>query len=172
MVSIITATYQRPNPLRAARASIDHQTYAEWEHIVVSDGPSTDTAVDYSLAFNHADWGATPRLVGSYFANGDLIAFLDDDNAFLPDHLVSLVDLLTSTGSDFVFSDDNRHIGNGRPEFGHIDTSTILCRRDLLMRENWRPAGYAADWDLVERWLKLGATWAYSGKATLVYRCA
>lgn len=161
LVSVITATLSdRRNLLETARASVAAQTYPFVEHVVNLDDPPS------------GDWGVGARLraLRAVSLSSEYIAYLDDDNAFLPDHLSSMVAMLERTGTDFVFSDDNRGIGNGRPEYGHIDTSTILHRRELLKKADWRTSGYAADWDIVERWLAAGATWAYTGQKTLIYK--
>jgi glycosyltransferase involved in cell wall biosynthesis len=175
-VSVIVATYGRPQLLARALRSCTSQLLPPFEVIVVHDGPkymAQDAGYTTQMFFTdgHAgDWGATPRQIGADMAWGDYVAYLDDDNQFLPEHLQTLAHLAERTHADFVFSNDSRGIGNGRPEFGHIDTSCILHRRELLEKATWRPAGYAADWDLVERWLAVGATWAYSGQATVLYK--
>lgn len=176
-VSVVIATYQRPQQLAVALQSVRVQTFKPDEVIVVHDGPCDvfpytnipDMPKLISTPSRANDWGATPRLTGTRRAKGKYIAYLDDDNEWLPTHLLDLMTTITMLDCDFVFSDDNRHIGNGRPEFSHIDTSTILHKRSLLKSANWRPSGYAADWDLVERWLAAGATWGYTGKATSLY---
>lgn len=159
MVSVITATIPaRAEILRTrCKPSVAAQIYTDFEHIVEMDDPPS------------GDWGVSARLRALKRARGEYIAYLDDDNAYVPRHLYDLMAAITVLGCDFVFSDDSRYIGNGRPEFGHIDTSTILHRRELLEKATWRRSGYAADWDLVERWLEAGATWGYTGRATMIY---
>ena len=39
MISVITPTYQQWPELRRAIASLDAQTYDDWQHVVVADGP-------------------------------------------------------------------------------------------------------------------------------------
>lgn len=159
LVSVITATI----PSRAdilehrCKPSVAAQLYTNIEHIIELDDPPS------------GDWGVRARLRALKRAKGDFIAYLDDDNAYLETHILDLMTQITITGCNFVFSDDNRHIGNGVPSFGHIDTSTILHRRDLLEIATWQPSGYAADWDLVERWLAAGAIWSYTGKVSTIY---
>lgn len=202
-VSVITATYRRPEELARAGASVEAQTYPVHEWIVVGDGPESmaympqqlisTCTYGFWLPDRSDDLGATPYRFGTGVATGDLIAFLDDDNEWAPDHLKILVarvqgipQLFVEAGTDplsrdFAFSDAIRQpsgvrIGNGRPEYGHIDTSTILVRRELVQRINWEPVPPgrgldpgAPDWWLVSRWLEAGATWAYSGQPTLTH---
>jgi GT2 family glycosyltransferase len=179
MVSIITATVRRPAELARCIASVDHQTYEDWEHIIVSDG--TDESI---YPHNHPprrqiveldpaahDWGSSPRNLGLLLAKGDLIAYLDDDNEWERDHLDSLVWAIGS--ADFAFSDmrimeENRTIGTGKPEYSHIDTSCLLHRRGPIST-HWPSGPYEADWQVVQSWLEQGAMWRATMRATVRY---
>jgi len=55
LVSVIVPTYNRRETIRAAIASVQRQTFQDWELIVVDDGSTDDTA---SLIE-----GSDPRLV-------------------------------------------------------------------------------------------------------------
>lgn len=184
-VTVITATHGRPELLfERCIPSVAVQTYpAECiEHIVVADGP--DPAWDGLAHVRYVElgrnwrtfsggqsYGAIPRLAGTLLARGTYLAYLDDDDAYRPEHIACLVDLLESSGADFVFSrmarPDGTVIGNGRPEMNHIGTPILLHRAELLNVANWRPSGYADDWDLVQRWLAAGATWAALSAVTV-----
>jgi len=94
LVSVIVPTYNRRETIRAAIASVQRQTFQDWELIVVDDGSTDDTA---SLIE-----GSDPRLVlirqknqgvngarnaAMVRARGQYIAFLDSDDEWLPHHL-------------------------------------------------------------------------------------
>ena len=137
-------------------------------------------------------WGTMARLVGSALARGDYIAYIDHDDALLPKHVEKLVALLEDTGSDWVYSQmavvrDGRLtgelVGNGTPRFRQISTQMLLHRAELFNIANWDPycrharktlapdqlawAGYSSDWDLVDRWLRSRASWAYLPEVTV-----
>ena len=42
MISVITATYRNPEPLRRAIASLEAQVHGDWQHVVVADGPDPE----------------------------------------------------------------------------------------------------------------------------------
>jgi glycosyltransferase involved in cell wall biosynthesis len=91
LVSVVVPTYQRLDLLREAVASVRAQTYAEWELIVVDDG-STDGTLEWLATLGDARIRVLPlrhsgnlgqlRNRGNELARGELIAFLDSDDAF------------------------------------------------------------------------------------------
>lgn len=94
LVSVIIPTYNRRELLAEALASVDSQTFRDFEAIVVDDG-STDGTVEY-LAEHHPAVkvlsGARSRRGrarnrGIEEARGKYIAFLDDDDLYEPFHL-------------------------------------------------------------------------------------
>lgn len=185
-VSVITPTWQRHELLfQRCLPSVRMQSYrGDTEHIVVSDGPDPELAAvlpglvtlpDHQVTRNR---GLRPRRHGTTLARHELIAYLDDDNAWRPGHLEMLARALTVSGADFAFSralchDQERGvrytIGTPVPELAQIDTSLIMHRRELLGVASWQPSGGPADWDLVSRWLRAGATWVFVPDITLDY---
>ncbi len=93
MVSAIITTHNRLTLLKRAIESVKLQTYRNIELIVVSDG-SEDGTKEYcetqkGLKFLHIppedSHGANhARNIGALNANGEYIAFLDDDDLWLP----------------------------------------------------------------------------------------
>ncbi len=186
LVSVVVPTYRRPDLLRRAVASVLGQTYQNLEILVVGDHcPSVDgvvAAIDdprlrhWNLAQHAGDLGATPRNYAlKTMARGTLVAYLDDDNRWMPDHLASLVDrLVANPALAFAFSSfevAGETIECRRPRRFQIDTSALLHRRGLLDRFGyWRPprdVDWAHDWELVSRWV--GEPWAASLRPTLKY---
>jgi glycosyltransferase involved in cell wall biosynthesis len=96
LVSVVVPTYQRLDYLREAVASVRAQTYPAWELIVVDDG-SSDGTVEWLkgladtrirvLALPHSGNLGQVRNRGNQVARGELIAFLDSDDAFEPTKL-------------------------------------------------------------------------------------
>jgi glycosyltransferase involved in cell wall biosynthesis len=183
-ISVITPTWRRRDLLvNRCIPSVRAQSYAgEIEHVIVSDGPDPDLAGLPGAVFLDAhrpaaNRGIWARLAGTRLATGDLIAYLDDDNAWRPDHLRLLEDAITSRDVSFAYSRAQCQNGAGarwevgcfRPVFGQVDTSLIVHRAGLLAVADWQPSGRPADWDLVDRWLAAGATWAHVPQITLDY---
>jgi hypothetical protein len=101
-VSIIIPTYNRADMILTALESAQAQTYPDWEAIVVDDGSKDfthdvvagvkDKRVRYIYQANKGLPGA--RNTGIRASLGKYIAFLDSDDAFLPEKLNLQVPLL------------------------------------------------------------------------------
>jgi glycosyltransferase involved in cell wall biosynthesis len=96
LVSVIIPTLNRPKLLKRAIDSVLSQTHQEIEVIVVVDRPDQDTvsavqSVDdprLQLLVNpYSLTAAGARNAGADHATGELIAFLDDDDEWLPNKL-------------------------------------------------------------------------------------
>jgi glycosyltransferase involved in cell wall biosynthesis len=95
-VSVVIPTYNRAEFLRSAIASVLNQTYQDFEIIVVDDG-SKDNTEDVVCHFNNrkiryvrheTNKGVTvARNTGVLNSKGAIIAFLDDDDEWLPQKL-------------------------------------------------------------------------------------
>jgi glycosyltransferase involved in cell wall biosynthesis len=94
--TVVIPTFNRSNVLKAAIQSVLKQTYKSFELIVVDDfsTDSTKTAVnsfnDNRIRYvlnDHAKGGAGARNAGILRAKGKWVAFLDDDDVWLPDKL-------------------------------------------------------------------------------------
>lgn len=96
LVSIIIPTYNREAQLREAVQSVFAQTYPHWELLVIDDG-STDRTWEYletltdprvrPLLHDHCGNAALLRNVAARAARGSYLAFLDSDDAWLPEKL-------------------------------------------------------------------------------------
>jgi len=95
MVSVIIPTYNRADLIGQAIESVLEQTYPQVEIIVADDGSTDGTAavvgayddrVRY-LALPHRGQPAATRNAGIRASTGDLLAFLDSDDLFLPNKL-------------------------------------------------------------------------------------
>ncbi|MCP9473460.1 MAG: glycosyltransferase, partial [Nitrospira sp.] len=102
-VSVIVPTYNRPQRLKAALGSILSQTFQDFEIIVVNDGEESvepivrelDRQCRITLINHDRNRGlAAARNTGIRVARGKYIAYLDDDDRYLPDHLETLVTVL------------------------------------------------------------------------------
>lgn len=109
LVSIITITHNRAKLIYRCIESIQHQTYQNYEHIII-DGLSTDNteAVVKSYDDNHiiymkSEVNNVPQnhWKGIYMAKGKYVTFLDDDDEYLPMKVEKQVKLFESLSSDY-----------------------------------------------------------------------
>ena len=96
LVSIIIPTHNRKEFLIKALDSVLNQTYRNIEVIIIDDA-STDGTGDLILSYNDERikyfknssnlYAAESRNIGIQNSNGNFIAFLDDDDIWLPEKL-------------------------------------------------------------------------------------
>ena len=108
-VSVIVPTFNRPAFLTRAIASVLAQTWQGFEVIVVDDG-SAPSAHDIVRRFASASvrllshdrnlGAAVARNTGLRSARGEYVAFLDDDDSWLPDKLSRQLDGFKSASAD------------------------------------------------------------------------
>ena len=115
LVSIIMPTYNTAHLIRASLASVLAQTYQATEIIVVNDGSPDTEELEAALA----PWqdriiyirqenkrAAGARNTAIRHARGELLAFLDSDDVWFPDHLSAQVKLFQQHPDwDLVYSD-------------------------------------------------------------------
>lgn len=113
-VSVVTATYNRSNVLRYAIESVRASTLTDWEHIIIGDACTDDTAEvvasfqEPRLRFKNLEKNvgeqSGPNNVGCEMARGKYIAFLNHDDLYLPHHLETAVRALERENADLVYS--------------------------------------------------------------------
>ena len=134
LVSVVVATYNRPETLPDCLRSILNQTYANIEVIVVNDaGIDVKEIIDplnhkgYILYTAHSkNRGiAAARNTGIGMARGKYIAYLDDDDIYYPEHIETLVGTLESGDYKVAYTDANR--GHQRT----LNGRQVVTRRDV-----------------------------------------
>ncbi len=181
LVSVIVRTKDRPLFLAEALESLRRQTFRDFETVVVND---SDAPLDGSLFSDPP--GSGVRVVSSGpphgraralnsgvgAARGCLVAYLDDDDLYLPDHLEALTAVLTGDGApraaytdaDLVLQtrgeDGGWRDGERRPVFGRdfeparlpfANSVPLVCLAHE--RQLWEAAGrYDESFDLYEDW--------------------
>ncbi len=112
MISVIIPTADRASLLSQALGSVAAQTYQDLEVIVINDGGEPVEATLHSwrdrLPITLIDLSgrygpASARNAGIENAAGRYLAFLDDDDLFLPNHLQAAYDAMQSGLLDFVY---------------------------------------------------------------------
>lgn len=185
LVTVVIPTHDRPELLRTAIASVIEQTYGgPIEVLVVHDRSEPDHTVEAEtpgrrvvVVANDRNPGlAGARNCGIVAAAGELVAFLDDDDSWLPDKLAAQVDLLDSdpgcelVSCGIVVDYDGRStvrvVGNDRvtyPELlrsrmSMVHSSTLLIRTATLRDQGGLglvdediPGAQNEDWDLLIR---------------------
>jgi glycosyltransferase involved in cell wall biosynthesis len=148
-ISVVTATYNRSRWLACAIESALKQTFQDWELIVVGDACTDDTAEvvasfgDARIRFINLERNfgeqAGPNNFGMSQATAPLVAFLNHDDVWLPNHLSLCRETLLGQAADLVFG-ASAHLAAG---------STIPMRFDGLgiaisgagSGYGWSPAG-------------------------------
>ena len=110
-ISVVVRTKDRPQLLRQALASLAAGSYRNVQVVLVNDGGETPqlpagypfelTLVD--LAANQGR--AAAANAGVEAANGDHVAFLDDDDLAEPEHLATLAGLASAEDARVVYTD-------------------------------------------------------------------
>lgn len=110
LVTAIITTHNRLNLLKRAIDSVYAQTYKNIELIVVDDA-STDSTLDYCRQFplqyiyipkEESRGGNYARNQGIRAAKGEYVAFLDDDDYWLPEKIGKQVALIESKDCELV----------------------------------------------------------------------
>jgi len=112
LVSVILPVYNREASIERAVRSVLAQSYRPFELIVVDDGSTDDTrrrletfgsAISIVVQAHAGAYAA--RNAGMRHARGELIAFADSDDAWLPRRLASQVPLMRRAEVGLVFGD-------------------------------------------------------------------
>jgi len=146
LVSAVITTYDRPTHLRSAVESVREQTYDRIELVVVDDHsetPARDTLRDVELeplagfeCIRHEEnRGANAaRNTGIRAASGEYVAFLDDDDQWLPEKTERQVDAFRESDDVGVVytgirerTRDETSVSIPPPIDGDI-TKALLCR--------------------------------------------
>jgi glycosyltransferase involved in cell wall biosynthesis len=188
LVSAVIPTRNRPNlVVRAVRTALN-QTHCDMEVVVVVDGPDAATTKALSgigdprlriVNLPVSRGGSAARNAGVQAANGDWVAFLDDDDEWLPRKIelqltaagrsahsipVVLCRMIARTPlADYVWPQRLPEPGEPLNEYlfcrksifhsrGVVQSSTLLTKRDLLLRLPFRDGlKKHQDWDWVLR---------------------
>jgi glycosyltransferase involved in cell wall biosynthesis len=144
LISVVVPTHNRPEMLAEALASVRRQTIADYEVIVVSNGESENMriltracAARYGAVFELPE-GNLPaaRNFAIERAKGEWIAFLDDDDIWLPHKLERQLAEAERIGADMVscdyiefYTDGQEAIGRRRVPEGWTYTQAICHQR-------------------------------------------
>lgn len=174
-ITVITPVYNRKHTLQRAIDSLTHQTFKDFEHIIVDDGSSVDifpsikkylksfSGVKYIKHFNRN----TPLSLntGLKLASGNYTTFLDSDDEYKQNHLeIRFKYMEKNKKIDFIHS-DCKIIGNKNSYFVpdarnpnkliHLSKciigATIFGKTHLFFRLNGFNNIFGYDYDFIER---------------------
>lgn len=196
-VSVIIPTYQRGHLIGEAIESVLAQSYREYEIIIVIDGSTDDTASRIGRfgqqiqIIEQSNRGlSAARNVGIAAANGAYIAFLDDDDQWLPHKLEQQMTVFAQNPDvglvygDMLFFDEHGERDKSYAAFyppplmqvaatlfrsNFIPVPTVVVRRACLDRVGLFDESLTAceDYDL---WLRIIEQWPIHGTTDIVAR--
>ncbi|MDJ0596951.1 MAG: glycosyltransferase family 2 protein, partial [Pleurocapsa sp. MO_226.B13] len=198
-VSVIIPAYNSAKYLPEAIASVLEQTYTSYEIIVINDGSTDNTPevvkpyLKQIRYFEQENQGvSTTRNRGIYLARGELIAFLDADDIFMPrklEHQVAIFNarpeigivnsgyrLINEAGEKITDIKRWQQIPELTPEIWLLQKpvlpSAMMFRRDWLIKvEGFDPRFFASeDVDLVLRMTIWGCQSTWLREITVYYR--
>jgi len=151
LVSIIIPAFNAERYIAKALSSIRSQTYRNWEIVFVNDGGSDGTAAivaDFARTVSQPVWlfahaqpqgPSAARNTAMKASHGGLIAFLDADDFWLPDHLEGLTSLLQSGRAHLAYSECFvfRETPSGEIELLPIETIEVTNPGVDLFRRNF-----------------------------------
>jgi glycosyltransferase involved in cell wall biosynthesis len=178
LVSIVTPSLNQGRYVREAIESVRAQTYSPVEHVVM-DGGSTDGTVEILGDYEHLRWVSEPDTgqsnavnKGVAAATGDILGWLNADDAYLPHAVARGVEALQESGVGLVYADVMRVNDDGvnprrirsRPEWDLWtelnDGNGVYSPSVFFTREAFEAVGgideslhLTMDYDL---WLKIG----------------
>lgn len=159
---IILPTIGRLSVFQAIE-SILHQEFQDWRLIIVCDGitgldraigDSRVTVVGNGIKPQHSDFGAWARNLGIVAGDRPWIAYIDDDDVWLPNHLSTIaslleanpqVTLIRTAGQSFYLRRKSPRSKERVLKMGQINTTDILTvgmahSRELFSKTNgWQP---------------------------------
>ncbi len=114
-ISVIITTYNRPKFLQRSLDSVLNQTFRDFEIIIVDDcsispiNPKILEKDKNRITIKRLPWHTgfhmRPKNIGIMYARGAYIAYLDDDDVFLPNHLQVLYKAIVENKADVVYGD-------------------------------------------------------------------
>jgi glycosyltransferase involved in cell wall biosynthesis len=203
-VSVIIPAYEIASCIAETLDSVFAQTFTDFEVIIVNDG-SPDTAefereilpfLDKIVYLKQKNGGASSaRNAAIRSARGEILAFLDGDDVWLPEYLASQIAFLEASNFDMVYADAAFFGENVPPNQTYMQFSisngavttesllswecSVITSGTIIYKEKFLAAGFfdesevwrrAQDFEMWFRLLKHGARIGYQREVLLKYR--
>lgn len=193
-ISVVITTYNRPDFLLEAIGGLKSQLRLPYEIIIIDDNSSRSyenampaiNAIGAKYLKQDVSCGANrARNLGVEYSQGDVIAFLDDDDVWLPEYLDTLFALYES-GADAVVSGFKQL---GKEEIVVVNNDDVVTKRSLLRGNTYcGMSGFSAkralllqstfdeslnngqDWDMYVRLFQKGVDFRNVNKPVFLYR--
>ncbi|AFZ01811.1 glycosyltransferase family 2 protein [Calothrix sp. PCC 6303] len=154
-ISVVIPAYNAAQFLPAAITSVQHQTFSDWELLIINDG-STDDTVEVVRQYEQRDTRihlinqvnqgvSAARNQGVENSQGQIIAFLDADDQWLPkklcihlEHLQSNPDLGVSFAQVEILNpsgEPSGQVSSGR--LTHLKSEYFLSENPTTTTSNW-----------------------------------
>lgn len=193
-ISVVLTTYQRPKMLKRAIKSILRQSFKDFELIIVDDASADEETQQVIEKYKNKDdrirsirlpknFGShtRPKNLGTIEAQADLIAYFDDDNEMLRDHLQTLYKYQERSGADVTYgmsevinemqssmptvsiSADINNPNHSIFDRNFIDTNQVLIKKSVIEKiGGWdETMPRFADWNLFARLKKIEARFTF-----------
>lgn len=175
LITIVIATYNRPDVLRMAMFSVHEQTFKNWVLYVIGDNCDERTAevvnefdderIKYINLKDRFGEQSGPNSVGIALAKSKYIAFLNHDDIWLKDHLDLALSVLEKTHFNFYLG------GTANSAFIEKNKKSIEIHVDKLTGENRKPVDFfkqkvlsyepASSWVVDTTFIKKTGYWKY-----------
>ncbi len=148
MISIIMPAYNAERYIKESIQSVLHQTYSDWELLILDDGSSDGTrqiAESFCARYPNIHYYQNPQNLGVAetrnrgisLASGEWIAFLDSDDCWLPDKLKLQMELASDSASEpdpilFLFTGSSFMDENSAPLDSYLPAPAKISYRELL----------------------------------------
>lgn len=144
LVSIITPCYNAADLISQTIQSVIDQTYNNWEMLIVDDCSSDnssmiiqeyvakDSRIRYFKTSKKSGSPSLPRNIGLEYAKGEIIAFLDSDDIWMPDKLEKQVSFLLRNNYSIGYTYYEKVDWNGNRNNRIIKTRKITHYYNLL----------------------------------------
>lgn len=199
LVSVIMPTYKRADMICRAVESVLNQTYPHVEVVVANDNPlespereSTDNKLEQYVKTGRVrivhtsgrTGGGAARNYAEKYARGQYLAFLDDDDEYLPDKIERELEFILSNDLDMAFQDVSTYKPDGTlveyRRLNHVKdfskegllrahvivplcpTSVYMLKKELFDRTSgFGETITAQDWHLMRRCIEADAKIGY-----------
>jgi len=145
LISLVMPVYNvDPEWLQAAIESVENQLYENWELCIVDDASTREETIAYLKTLRHPRIrtrfldnnrnisGATNEAIR--FANGEYLAFMDNDDELTADALYEMVKAINETDADLIYSDEDFIDLEGKYSDPHFKPD---YSPDLLLSHNY-----------------------------------
>ena len=144
-ITIIMATYNRANFIKETLLSIQNQTFANWECIIIDDGGTDNTGDIIQEVLQDDKRFQFLKRTGQYkkglpgcrncgldLAQGDYIVFFDDDDIVHPDNLKISHTIIMNNNVDFCHYQKQSFENEGPVfQFQMVQNRTSLSDKDI-----------------------------------------